>query len=135
VDSTKHLTNAQFDQAMQYFEACGFVYRPRVKQSPVVQGAQRVKKVYLAAIEKLLNDLGRDWAYAEGVARQMFSGVKKLQWLGPEELHKVQIGLIYEARKQAGNPVTRKPETLEKRRVNSTINSCAVESHESLPQM
>jgi hypothetical protein len=118
VESTKDLTNAQFDEAMQHFEACGFVYRP--KKGPQVRTPaplQRIKQAHLAAIGKLLNKLERDWAYAEGIARQMFELDKVVwQWLSPEYLHKVQTALIYEVRKQFGPPVERREETLAKRR-------------------
>lgn len=116
VESTKELTVAQFDEAMRFFTACGFVYRPKVKKAPVIRAQKRVKQVYLVAINKALEELGKDWAYAEGIAKQMFHLDKVVwQWLSPEQLHKVQIALIYEERKQAGDPVERKPETLARR--------------------
>jgi len=107
VKSTKELTNAQFDEAMRHFEACGFVYRPSVKNAPKVRAANLIKQRFLSAIEKLLHDLGKDWAYAEGIGRRMF-GLEKLEWAAPEQLHKVQIALIYERRKQVGDPVPRR---------------------------
>jgi len=127
VKSTKDLTNAQFDELMEHLKASGFVYRPkdggRGRPPASMRGQQKAKQVHLAAIECALNALGRPWAYAEGIARQMFK-VGKLEWLTPERLHKVQVALIYEERRQAGTPappqagepVERKPETLEKRR-------------------
>jgi len=130
VESTKELTNAQFDEAMEHFAACGFVYRPKGggqgRPPHMIQPAQRIKQVYLAAINKALEELGKDWAYAEGIAKQMF-GLDRVvwQWLSPEHLHKVQIALIYEERKQAGDPVARKPETLARRAAVSAAKRSA----------
>ena len=122
--SSTELTVAQLDELMKHFTACGFVYRPKVKKAPKIRATQRTKQVYLAAIGKLLNDLGQDWSYAEGIARQMFTLDKDdqvvWQWFSPEQLHKVQISLIYEVRKQAGDKVTRKPETLARRKARSS---------------
>jgi phage gp16-like protein len=100
VKSTKDMTVAQFDQAMQHFVACGFEYRPKVELSPRIAAQQRIKQVYLVAIQTILGTLGRPWAYAEGIGRQMFR-VGKLEWLKPWQLHKVQIALIYEANPEA----------------------------------
>lgn len=118
VKSTKDLTNAQFDAAMQHFEDCGFVYQPKVGKAPKIAALARIKQGHLAAIEKLLNDLGKAWTYAEGIARQM-NYPRKLEWCTPGQLHKLQISLIYEVRKQAGAPVARKPETLARRKARS----------------
>lgn len=116
--SSTELTVAQLDELMKHFAACGFVYRPKVKKAPRIPAAQRTKQVYLAAIEKLLNTLKAPWSYAEGIAGQMgYPG--KLEWCSPEQLHNVQISLIYEVRKQSGNPVARKPETLARRKARS----------------
>lgn len=133
VESTKELTNAQFDEAMQHFTACGFVYKPKVKGPPRIAAVKRTKQVFLAAINKALEELGKDWDYAGGIAQQMFHLDKVVwQWLSPEQLHKVQIALIYEERKQAGDPVERKPETLRRRAAVSAAkrsaggNACAL---------
>jgi len=100
VKSTKEMTVAQFDEAMTHFAACGFEYRPKKELSPRVAAVQRIKQAYIAAIETALEALGRPWAYAEGISRQMFK-VGKLEWLKPWQLHKVQIALIYEANPEA----------------------------------
>lgn len=100
VKSTKDLTLAQFEAAMQHLADCGFEYRPKQELSPRVAAVARIKQAYVAAIEALLANLGRPWAYAEGISRQMFK-VGKLEWLKPWQLHKVQIALIYEANPEA----------------------------------
>lgn len=129
VASTKDLTNAQFDEAMKHLAACDFVYQPKVKKAPVIRAQKRVKQVYLAAIVKALQELGRNWPYAEGIAQQMRFPAK-LEWCSPEQLHKVQIALIYELRKQAGESVARKPETLAKRRTGHVESQWCGEGQE-----
>jgi phage gp16-like protein len=100
VKSTKVMTLAQFEAAMQYFTDCGFAYRPKQELSPRVAAVARIKQAYIAAIEGLLANLDRPWAYAEGISRRMFK-VARLEWLKPWQLHKVQIALIYEANPEA----------------------------------
>jgi phage gp16-like protein len=100
VASTRELTVAQFEAAMTHFAACGFEYRPKVELAPRIAAPQRIKQVYLVAIQTILGTLGRPWAYAEGIGWQMFK-VGKLEWLKPWQLHKVQIALIYEANPEA----------------------------------
>lgn len=102
VRSCKDLTNADFDELMKHLKKCGFIYRRRARATGTPDPARQRqdKRVYLAAIENLLAGLSRPWKYAEGVARQMF-GVRKLEWLTPEQLHKVQVALIYQTNRQA----------------------------------
>jgi phage gp16-like protein len=125
VESTKNLTNAQFDELMEHFRKCGFKYEPkkpggRGKSSYGGRGrpyyGKTTKAEHLQAIGKALEDLDKSWAYAEGVAKRM-GFAAKLEWCSAEQIHKVQVALNYEVRKQAGDPVPRKPETLARRKV------------------
>lgn len=100
VKSTKALTLSQFEAAMQYLADCGFEYKPKKEPSARVAAVARIKQAYIAAIEGLLANLDRPWAYAEGISRRMFR-VGRLEWLKPWQLHKVQIALIYEANPEA----------------------------------
>jgi phage gp16-like protein len=124
VTSTKELTNAQFDQAMAHFKECGFEYKPlkkggRGKKRYGSRGrpayGQKSPAEHLQAIGKALETLGKPWAYAEGIARRMKFPVE-LKWCTAEQLHKVQVALIYKVRKLAGYPPEPRPETLAKRR-------------------
>lgn len=123
--SSTELNGAQLDALMQHFQATGFVYRPKNGQKvhrpkACATGLQRIKQAHLAAIGKLLESLGKDWSYAEGIARQMGSIDKRVvlvwKFLSPELLHQVGIALRYKVREEAGDPVARRPETLAKRR-------------------
>jgi len=122
VKSTKDLANAQFDELMKHFEACGFKYRPskvnRVR--PQSQRGESPKASHLRAINKALEALDKSLAYAEGIAKRM-GFAAKLEWCSPEQLHKVQIALNYKVRKQAGGPVQHKPETLERRKAGNHV--------------
>jgi hypothetical protein len=98
VASTKDLTQAQFDEVMRYLGACGFEYHPR-RGTPAP--LQRIKLIYLEAIRTSLETLSLPRAYAEGIARGM-GFPAKLEWCSPEQLHKIQIGLIYHVKRRAG---------------------------------
>lgn len=127
VQTTKDLTNAQFDELMEHLRKCGFKYEPkksggRGKSSYGGRGrpyyGKTTKAEHLQAIGKALEDLDKPWAYAEGIAKRM-GFATKLEWCSPEQLHKVQVALIYKVRKQAGDPVQNKPETLERRKAGN----------------
>lgn len=115
VKSAKELTQAMFSELMKHLTACGFKYEPKVKRAPRIKRQRNDRQQYLEAIRTGLNALGKDWGYAEAIAVQM-KFPAKLEWCEPWQLHKIQVALIYETRKQAGDPVQRKPETLAKRR-------------------
>lgn len=99
VESSKDLTQDQFSELMAHLQACGFQYAPKVEKAPVIGRQQRAKQVYLGAIETALNALGLPWSYAEGISQQMF-GIRKLEWLNPDQTHKVQVALIYHRGRQ-----------------------------------
>ncbi|MFA6721033.1 MAG: phage protein GemA/Gp16 family protein [Candidatus Cloacimonadaceae bacterium] len=127
VESTKDLTNAQFDELMEHLCKCGFKYAPknaggRGKPKYGSRGrpayGKTAKAEHLQAIGKALEELDLPWAYAEGIAKRM-GHAARLEWCRPEELHKVQVALNYKVRKQAGDPVQHKPETLARRKAGT----------------
>ncbi|MBI4643927.1 MAG: DUF1018 domain-containing protein [Deltaproteobacteria bacterium] len=109
------LTQEQANELLQHFQNCGWVYIPKVKKAPALSKLQRNKQIHLEAIQTALAALGKDWAYAEGIARRM-KFPRKLEWCSPEQLHKVQIALTYQERRDAGDPPEPREETLAKRR-------------------
>jgi len=124
-DGAKHaneLNQAQMDALLAHFKQCGFVYIAKVKKAPEVRRQQRAKQIYLEAIQATLGALGKDWAYADGIAKKMF-GVDKAEWLSPEQLHDLQTALIYHERRLAGEPPQPRPETVAKRRRRSRERS------------
>ncbi|RJR41885.1 MAG: DUF1018 domain-containing protein [Deltaproteobacteria bacterium] len=118
-DGAKHaneLNQAQMDALLQHFKDCGWVYIPKVRgKAPRGGKEQRNKDVHLEAIRTALGALGKDWAYAKGIAVQM-GYPQELEWCSAEQLHLVQIALIYQERREAGNPPQPRPETIAKRR-------------------
>lgn len=119
VKSSREITNAICDELMDHFKKnYGFVYRPKVKKAPPLRKQARNKKTHLGAIQAALGALGKDWAYADGIARQMF-GVDQAEWCSPGQLHDLQTALIYQERRLAGDPPQSRPETLAKRRMRT----------------
>ncbi len=124
VTSSKNLLQWQADALLAHFKNCGWVYVPKVKKAPVRKQV-RNKQIHLEAIQTILGALGKDWAYAEGIAQQM-NYPAKLEWCSAEQLHQVQIALTYQERRLAGDPPQPRPETLAKRRQKSAgRNACA----------
>lgn len=52
----------------------------------------------LGKIEAQLTEAGRAWAYADGIARNMFK-VDKVAWCKPEQLQKIVAALTYDAKR------------------------------------
>ena len=61
--------------------------------APPVQKARQIQK-----IEAILADCGLPWAYADGIARQMFK-IDRLRWCDTEQLMKVTAALVYQQKK------------------------------------
>lgn len=117
VASSKDLVEAQADEMLAHFKKCGWVYVPKAKGPPGLSKAQRNKQIHLEAIGVTLAALGQDWAYAEGIAKQMFKLERVVwNWFSPERLHKIYVALVYQERREAGDPPQPRPETLAKRR-------------------
>jgi len=96
--SSKELTQGQLEELLQHFKKCGFEvpsFRPLSKGAPNIRRLPAAKHAGLAAVDRALANLNLPWVYAEGIARQMF-GIKKLQWLAPEQLQKVRLALEYQ---------------------------------------
>jgi len=99
VDSCKQLTGKQLARVLFELEKLGFKPgaskkagrgRPRLPQS-------RAK--VLSKIEALLTEGGRPFAYADGMALQMFKR-QRLEWLTDSELYKLLQALIIDANRR-----------------------------------
>jgi phage gp16-like protein len=55
-------------------------------------------------IEAMLYYAGRQWAYAEAIAKTMF-GIPRVAWLKHEQLHKVMLALLADDRRHGRNQV------------------------------
>ena len=57
-------------------------------------------KPMLDKIGAILVQDGRSWAYAHGTAKRMF-GADRIEWLSPDQLHRVVAAFIYDARRRS----------------------------------
>lgn len=55
---------------------------------------------YIKKIEALLADAGRPWAYADALARRLCK-VERISWCTPQQLGKIVVALLYDARRRA----------------------------------
>lgn len=60
----------------------------------------RDKKTTLRKIEALLADAGRQWAYAESMARHMFNGRQAIEWLTDDELYRLMQALVIDQKRR-----------------------------------
>lgn len=60
------------------------------------------KAALIGKIEALLLDTQTPWAYAHGIARQMW-GVEKIEWLDTEQLRGIVTALVQMQRRKARN--------------------------------
>jgi phage gp16-like protein len=102
-ESSKDLDFARFDALMERFKAAGFRGRPKPAKPagnrlrPVrdwmIEREAPEKQPLLWKIEGLLTGLGLEWAYADGIARNMW-GVSVVRWCQPDQLRGVVVALI-----------------------------------------
>ena len=113
VASGKDLTQGQFKELLRHLEKCGFRYQGpgRVKKAPPIDRQPERKQAVLGAVAGALQRLGKEWRYADAIARKMF-GIDMLAWCDEEQIRKVLAALEYKRRKDEGRPVKRrlKPE-------------------------
>ncbi|KNC89692.1 gp16 family protein [Trabulsiella odontotermitis] len=81
----------------EYMHQAGFPrLSPKHGRRPSVA---KTRKGVLSKIEALLTDAGRPWAYAEGMAKRMFSR-ERVDWLTTEELTKLMQALAIDAKRR-----------------------------------
>ncbi len=109
VASGKELTQGQFKSLLRHLEKCGFRYQGpgRVKKAPELSRLAERKQGILGAVAGALQKLGKDWRYADAIARKMF-GIDMLAWCDAEQIRKVLAALEYKRRKDEGTPVQRR---------------------------
>jgi len=103
VSSSVELTHARFDEIMQHLEAVGFVpVKSSARKPGTPVSAAEDRAPMLAKCGQILAELGLSWAYADGIAKQMF-GVRRVRWCRPEQLRAVLVALIkHKARNMGG---------------------------------
>jgi len=74
--------------------------RPSMLWRKDLKPEEQNKLSIMRSIEAHLAVHKRPWAYVHAMAERMF-GVKRIEWLKPSDLNKVNIALIYDARRRA----------------------------------
>ena len=102
--SAKDLTEAEQGELLERFKQLGFV--PKKPQNKTANKTPKWGKrpnptanrePLMGKIEALLADNNLPWAYADGIAKQMFK-VEKVDWLEREQLRKVVAALVVRSR-------------------------------------
>lgn len=101
VRSSSDLDQAGRANVLKHLKACGF--KPK-SNGFKIEPPKNVKLSSVALVGKigaLLTVLQKPWAYADGMAKNMFN-VEKLTWCTPQQLHKMVAALeIAKARVQS----------------------------------
>ena len=93
--SAAYLDSKQRWAIIKHLKARGFHSRHKsAKASGMNRTTAPDRAPLLSKIGAILFDLKLPWAYADGMAKRMFS-VDKVRWLRPDQLHKVTAALIY----------------------------------------
>jgi phage gp16-like protein len=92
-DSSGELDHAERAALLDHFNARGW------KNTPTAPDVASAKKKLISKIGALLTDMELSWAYADGIAKQMYKR-EKLQWCKPQELRGIIAALV---KKQKAN--------------------------------
>jgi len=98
VNSSKDLSATGAERVIKHLKASGFKAEPKYGKRPKHRpgcGAMMDK------VEALLADRKLPWSYAQVMAKHMFN-VEKLEWLEPEDLHKLVAALQIDANRRSG---------------------------------
>jgi len=87
------------EQLLTHFKRLGFkVVRQKRRRDPGEPALGR--GTYLGKIEAQLADMKLEWAYADGIARQMF-GLESVRFCKAHQLRKIVAALTYRQKKAA----------------------------------
>ncbi|MCD5362776.1 gp16 family protein [Chromobacterium aquaticum] len=97
VSSSKDLTVAGVNKVLAHLKRCGWKPKTAAKtgKRPSVG---RDRKALMDKVEALLAEAKRPWAYADAMAKRMFT-VDKVDWLDAEQLQKLVAALTYDAKR------------------------------------
>jgi len=96
VQSSKQLTPKQLGRVLFELEKLGFKPTASKKAGRARPRLPESRSKILSKIEALLSEAGRPFAYADGMALQMFKR-QRLEWLTDIELYKLLQALIIDA--------------------------------------
>jgi len=99
VQSSKPLTPKQLGRVLFELEKLGFKPTISKKAGRARPKLPQSRQKILAKIEALLSEAGRPFAYADGMAQQMFKR-QRLEWLTDRELYKLMQALIVDANRR-----------------------------------
>lgn len=99
VRSSADLSTAGRSAVLREFARLGFKVMPG-KRGHVGRPKGLEARPMLTKVEALLTDAGRPWNYAHGLAERMFE-VKRVEWLGDDQLHRLIAALEIDARRRA----------------------------------
>ncbi len=104
--SAKDLTPLGRARVLKHMERLGWhpKRQPRRFQKGPRPDSSRAR--YLAKIDAMLYEAGRERAYAVGILKQMFGAgaPDRLEWAEPAQLHKLVAALVYDQRRRKGGP-------------------------------
>lgn len=96
VRSAKDLTKRQIGLVLGEFERLGWVPKVSTKRAKPRPSAERAALV--GKIEAQLSEAGRQWAYADGMARRMYK-VDQVEWCDTTQLKGLVAALAYNAKR------------------------------------
>ncbi|MDP2153824.1 MAG: regulatory protein GemA [Methylotenera sp.] len=94
VKSSSELDQAGRDAVLAHMKARGW------QSKTSAPDVAKAKQALIGKIGALLADMGLSWAYADGIANQMYKRAK-LQWCKPAELRGIIVALV---NKQKNHP-------------------------------
>jgi phage gp16-like protein len=103
VRSAKDLNSRQIGHVLAEFARLGWQSTTKQKVARNTPKPAEDRKKLMSKVEAFLTEAKRSWAYADGMALRMFK-VERVEWLDPEQLHKMVAALTYDARRH-GRPV------------------------------
>ena len=95
VESAADLDGCGRSKVLGHLKSCGF--KPAYKGNGKLikhRSAAKGKEPLLGKVRAILTDLNYSWNYADSMAKKMFK-VDKVNWLEPDQLHRLTIALIY----------------------------------------
>lgn len=93
VNSSSELDQAGRDAVLAHMKARGW------QSKTTAPDVAKAKKALIGKIGALLADMGLSWAYADGIANQMYKRTK-LQWCKPAELRGIVVALVNKQKNQ-----------------------------------
>lgn len=102
VRSAKDLNPRQIGHVLAEFTRLGWTSTSAKLTGRKVPTPAPDREKLMGKVEAFLAEAKRSWAYADGMAMRMFK-VERVEWLDPQQLHKMVAALTYDARRH-GRP-------------------------------